>query len=76
MHIHNVQSKAVCSPWFEKGRWGVGLQCGGVLDAVDVLIACSHKELEMSVLCQASIHQQRVGEEGVEGGEEARQVKV
>lgn len=59
-----------------EGGGGVGLRCGGVLDAVDVLIACAHKELEMSVLCQASIHQQRVGEEGVEGREEVRQLKV
>ena len=54
---------------------GVGLRCG-VLDAVDVFIACADKESEMGVLCQASIHQQWVGEEGVQGGEETLQVKV
>lgn len=41
-----------------------------------MFIACAHKESEMGVLRQTSIHQQRGGEEGVQGGEEALQLKV
>lgn len=55
---------------------GVGLRCGRALYAFDVLIACADKESEMGVLCQASTHQQWVGEQGVQGGEETLQVKV